>query len=123
MSYRVKDADGQTITIQAGTAEDGSVLPQSFPASGVGMYSPATANTTESKLLDAGVATVFLDVINCSLTATIAIAFGAVPTINGAGSITLPPGWHRSWEGSAVPSDQINVISSQASTPITIGVK
>ena len=55
--------------------------------------------------------------------ATIACAFGAPAVLNGAGSITLPPLWHRSWEGSFVPTDAVNCISSVAATPATIGVK
>jgi len=73
--------------------------------------------------LAAGQASIFLDLVNESATATVACALGATAVLNGAGSITLPPLWHRSWEGTFVPTDAVNCIASAGSTPATIGVK
>ena len=93
------------------------------PSSGAGNYAAATIGVASAQAVAASTATVFLDLVNESATATIACAFGAPAVLNGAGSITLPPLWHRSWEGSFVPTDAVNCISSVAATPATIGVK
>jgi hypothetical protein len=95
---------------------------QSYIA-GTGTYSSVTVGTSSAQALAAGSASKFLDIMNESASATIACAFGATAVINGGGSITFPPGWHRSWEGSFVPTDAVNCIASGASTPATIGVK
>lgn len=100
----------------------GEALAQSY-IGGTGTYSPVTVGTSSAQALAAGSANKFLDIMNESATATIACAFGATAVINGAGSITFPPGWHRSWEGTFVPTDAVNCIASGASTPATIGVK
>ena len=95
----------------------------SVPTGGTGSYSAATIGAASGQAVAAGTAVVFLDLVNQSATATIACAFGAPAVLNGAGSITIPPLWHRSWEGSFVPTDAVNCIASAAATPATIGVK
>ncbi len=93
------------------------------PLKGTGAYSAVTVGASSAQALAAATATVFLDIVNESASATVACAFGATAVINGAGAITLPPLWHRSWEGTFVPTDAVNCIASAGSTPATIGVK
>lgn len=95
------------------------------PSTGTGAYNPATIGASSGQVLAAGVAKVFLDLVNPSTTATIACAFGIPAVINGAGSITLSPLWHRSWPDGAgyVPGDVVNCIASAGSTPMTVGAK
>lgn len=99
----------------------------SGPVKGSGAYSGATIGVTDSTILAASTATVFLDLVSDSPTATICINFGSAATITGttcaAGEYTIPPLWHRSWEGSFIPTDAIHAIASAASTPATVGVK
>ena len=68
-----------------------------------------------------------LDVVNLSPTATICLNLGAPATISGttcaAGEISLPPLWHRSWEGAFIPTDALHAIASAASTPASVGAK
>lgn len=96
-----------------------------FPAlasvSNPSRYVSASIGTTAAAVLQQGTTRVFLDIVNESSTATVACAFGSTPTINGAGSITLPPLWHRSWENNFIPTDAIYCVSSASSTPVTIG--
>lgn len=97
------------------------------PNAGVGAYVSATIGASDVIVLAAGTGAYFLDVANLSATATICVSFGAAATISGsqcaAGEIALPPLWHRSWEGSFVPTDAVHAISSSASTPMSVGVK
>lgn len=94
------------------------------PIKGSGAYNPATITNSSTQVLAAGIASAMLDIVNESTTATIACAFGvSAAVINGAGSITIPPGWHRSWEGFFVPTDAVNCISSVASSAASVGAK
>jgi hypothetical protein len=93
------------------------------PKSAAGAYAAATIGTTSAQVLAPGAASVFLDINNDSVTATIACNFGGAAAITGAGSITIPPLSSRTWGGSFVPSDAVNCIASAAATPATIGVK
>jgi hypothetical protein len=86
-----------------------------------GAYSGTTVGTTAAVVLAANTAHAYLDIVNQSSTATIACNFGGTAVINGPGSITIPPGWHRSWEGFFVPTDAVSCVASAANTPITIG--
>ena len=98
---------------------------QPMPSSATGAYTSATIGTTAGTV--GATPSVFLDVVNLSSSATVCLGFGAAPTVSGttcaAGEIALPPLWHRSWEGSFVPADQLYAIASSAATPISIGVK
>ena len=99
----------------------------SKPTTGTGAYSAVTVGTTDSTIVTASTAAVLLDVVNNSSTATICLNLGATATITGtacaAGEITLPPLWHRSWEGTFVPTDAVHAIASAASTLASVGVK
>ena len=96
---------------------------------GPGAYAtyPATVGTSDSTIIPAGQAFMFLDIVNNSPTATICLNFGAAATIStttcAAGEVTIPPLWHRSWENNFVPNDAIHAISSAAATPVTVGNK
>lgn len=97
------------------------------PTVGTGAYAAATVGASDSTVLAASTATVFLDLVNDSATATVCINLGATATITGtqcaAGEITLPPLWHRSWEGNFVPTDAVHAIASAASTQVAVGAK
>lgn len=99
----------------------GCIASQAFAYSNPSRYFAFTLGTTSAQILAPGQTNIFLDINNDSATATIACAFNNPAVINGAGSITIPSLTHRSWENKFVPSDQINCISSAASTPITVG--
>jgi hypothetical protein len=93
-------------------------------AKGQQAYQPYTIGLSPTVVVNQNIAGVILDFVNVSTTATIACAPSyTTPTINGAGSYTIPPGWHRSWEGSFVPTDQWACIASAANTPMTVGVR
>lgn len=113
----------QPVTAENPLPISGTFSATSTPTNASGAYSSATVGTSSAQVLAASTAKTLLDIVNESTTATIACALGATAVINGAGSITIPPGWHRSWEGSFVPSDAVNCIASGASTPISIGAK
>jgi hypothetical protein len=114
---------------QTHTDKGGAIIPGAAPVPNVasGAYASVTVGTVDSTILAANTAFYFLDVVNASATATICLNFGAAATITGtqcaAGEIALPPLWHRSWEGSFVPSDAIHAIASAASTPASVGGK
>lgn len=95
------------------------------PNHAAGSYAPVTIGTGDSVILGAGVAFYYLDVISGSPTATICINLGAPATITGSvcapGEITIPPLWHRSWEGNFVPVDAVHAIASAGATPATVG--
>jgi len=110
---------GTTNPVQIG----GSITANAAPANATGAYSAVSIGTTSAQALASSTAKVFLDIVNAGATATIACAFGTTAIINGSGSITIPPNWHRSWEGSFVPSDAVNCIASASSSPATIGAK
>lgn len=93
------------------------------PTNSSGSFAAATITNSSVQYVAAAAAHTILDIKNESTTATIACAFGATAAINTAGSYTIPPGWHRSWEGSYVPSDAVNCISSAATSPATIEAK
>ena len=119
-----KDAMAQTHADKSGTAVPGGAP---VPNLATGAYASATVGTTDSTILAAGTAYYLLDLINDSPSATICINFGATATISGtscaAGEITLSPLWHRSWEGSFIPTDAVHAIASAASTPVSVGAK
>ena len=100
----------------------GTIVPGAAPVpnQATGAYSSVTVGTSDSTIVAAGTAFYFLDIINASPSATICINFGATATISGttcaAGEITLPPLWHRSWEGSFIPTDAIHAIASARKT-------
>lgn len=116
---------GQQI-VQCPGCPGGSGTPStviSQPTAGAGGYSGTTVGVTSSTATIT-TPTVFLDIVNASASATVAFCFGAcTAVINGQGSITLPPNWHRSWEGTFVPTDAVHWIASAASTPVTVGTK
>lgn len=93
------------------------------PASSASNYTSATVTASSTQMLAAATTRAFLDLFNASTTATIACNLGGTAVINGAGSITIPPGWHYSWDGTYVPADAVNCIASAGSTPMTIGSK
>lgn len=97
------------------------------PTNSSGAYGSATVGTSASTIITAAACKVFCEVVNNSQTATVCINVGATATIStgvcAAGEITLPPLWHRSWEGSYVPSDAISAIASSGSTPVATGAK
>jgi hypothetical protein len=90
-----------------------------------GTYAPVTAGVADSTALASRTTYNSLDIVNNSTTATVCVNFGAVATISSgvcaAGEITLPPLWHRSWDVPMVPVGDVHVISSAASTPVSIG--
>jgi hypothetical protein len=98
-----------------------------LPTKATGAYAPATVGTTDSTILAASTAAVFLDLVNNSPSATICINFGATATISGttcaAGEVTLPPLWAKTYEADYVPTDAIHAIASAASTPASVGAK
>jgi len=97
------------------------------PNAAPGAYVSASIGVADTLILAAAAGAYFLDVANLSSTATICISFGAPATISGsqcsAGEIALPPLWHRSWEGTFVPTDAVHAIASGAATPMSVGVK
>ena len=109
--------------------KSGTIVPGAAPVPNVatGAYASATVGTADSTILAASSAFYFLDILNNSASATICINFGATATISGstcaAGEISLPPLWHRSWEGSFVPTDAVHAIASAASSPVSVGAK
>lgn len=107
------------------TGSGGTVTP--VPTTGAGNYSYVTIGTSDSTIVAASTAKVFLDLVSTSATATICVNLGATATISGnqcaSGEITLPPLWHRSWENNFVPTDAVHAIASAASTPGAVGVK
>lgn len=85
-----------------------SPLPFAAPLVGVASAQVCPANPTRSALF----------VYNPSLTATIAISpTGLAAVINGAGSITLPPGVGIELDGFTTA---LLAIATAASTPITV---
>lgn len=96
--------------------------PGAPPGSGTGGFYAVTAGTSSSTALAAAVHNRTLIAIdNESASASIAVCFGScTPALNTAGSFTIPPGQTRTWRGPYVPADQINVIASAASTPVTV---
>ena len=87
------------------------------------VYTSYTVGTTSQKLVKAYVANKFLDIVNNSTTATIYCNFGSDALADGSSSLSIPPLWHRSYEGGVTPYDALYCISSAASTPVSIGVK
>ena len=114
---------------QTHTDKNGTIVPGMAPVPnlGTGAYAAATVGTADSTILAAGAAYYLLDVVNLSLTATICLNLGAPATISGttcaAGEISLPPLWHRAWEGAFIPTDALHAIASAASTPASVGAK
>jgi len=53
------------------------------PSKGTGAYSAVTVGASSAQALAAATATVFLDIVNESASATVACAFGATAVING----------------------------------------
>lgn len=104
-----------------------SVNAFAIPVSSNANYSAVTVGTSSASILSPFQANIFLDVYNDSATATVCCAFGAAATISGtacaAGELSLPAGWHRSWENNYIPADQLFCIASAASTPVTLGYK
>lgn len=101
----------------------GSISANTTPTNGTGAYGGVTVTNTSTEMVPAGTAIVFLQIKNESPTATIACNLGLPAVINGAGSITLTPGGSATWDGSYVPGDAVNCISSAASSPATIGAQ
>lgn len=120
------NSSGQAVPASNGTCAAGQQV-TTAPTNSAGAYAAVTVGTSTSQALAASTAKVFLDIVNLSPTATICVNFGATATIAGsicaAGEITLPPLYHRSFEGAFVPSDSVNVIASASSTPASIGAK
>lgn len=100
---------------------DGSIVVA--PDADSGAYVAKTVTSSSTQMLAAGVATKFLQINNESTTATIACNFGGTAALNTAGSITLPPGWTATWDGTFIPDDAINCISSAATSAATFGAK
>ena len=114
---------------QTHTDKSGTIVPGVAPVPnlGTGAYSSVTVGTSDSTILSTGSAYYFLDLVNLSPAATICLNLGAPATISGttcaAGEISLPPLWHRSWEGAFIPTDALHAIASAASTPASVGAK
>ena len=119
-------ASAKSVQIE-GFATGTSVPTTAKPTTGTAAYSAATVNTTDAVILSASTATVFLDVVNNSQSATICINFGAAAVISAgtcaAGNVTLPPLFHRSWEANFFPTDAIHAVASSAGVPATVAAK
>lgn len=95
------------------------------PWTGAAFIKAATITNTAggTKLIDAAPSgRLYLSIVNESDPATgafLACAFGAVPAINTGGSFTFAPLGGQTWEGSWIPSDQVNCICSAASCAVT----
>lgn len=118
---------GTSFGINVDTPIGSNLLNTLKPTVGTGSYTAATIGVSDSTILAASTATVFLDLVNLSPGATVCINPGATATISGttcaAGEIALPPLGHRSWETNFIPTDAIHAIASAASTPFSVGVK
>ena len=103
-------------------APSGNPLPVTSTTNGTGGFSGTLVGTSATPVLAARVAPQRdLTLRNESTSASIAVAFGAQPFLNTAGSITLGPGDSLNWSGSYVPLDAINAIASAAGAQLTIG--
>jgi hypothetical protein len=122
LAFAAAPAAAQSRSDKSGTIIPGVGL---TPHQASGAYAAATVGTSDQTVLSGATAFYFLDIVNLSPTATVCVNFGAAATISGtacaAGEVTLSPLWHRSWEGTFVPTDAIHAISSAASTPISVG--
>jgi hypothetical protein len=84
--------------------------------------------SASATILASGVAKVFLDLVNNSSTQTVCVNIGGNATLSGtacaSGEITLPPLFHRSWEGSYIPLDAISALSTTATAAaFAVGAK
>ena len=86
-----------------------------------GAYAGNTIGTSSSAVANSGQH--LYEIFNASQTATVACAFGTTPVINGAGSITIPPGWMKSWPGGLTLDSDANCIASAVSTPVTVAAR
>jgi hypothetical protein len=86
-----------------------------------GSTSAANITSTSTQIVAAGRRSL-LAIVNESITATIACAFGATASIYAAGSFTIPPGATRVWSSFPVPAEAVNCISDAASSAATIEV-
>lgn len=91
------------------------------PITGIGSTTGPTITSTSGQALATG-SRRFLYIGNESTTATIACNFGGTAIINTAGNYTIPPNAGRTWDGTFVPSEAVNCISSAATSPATIQV-
>lgn len=98
-------------------ASGGTVSP---PASGTGSTTAVTVTSTSGQALAAAVTRRFLYIGNESTTATIACNLGGTAILNTAGNYTIPPNTGRTWDGTFIPSDAVNCISSAATSPATV---
>ena len=129
------DPSGNPLTGAAGSPSTSGLTVQGMPGGSpvvstsngtgayTGAYSTPSIGTSSAQALPASVASLFLDITNQSTYAVIACAFGQAAVISGAGSFTLQPGASKTFQGSFVPTDALNCISTYAATPATIGVK
>jgi len=123
VDYSTATSRGNDIPIQCDsngriktTSSGGTVTPA--PYSATGKYHNATV-TTSSAPLSAAATRVYLDIVNQDSSATLTCNAGSAAVVGGAGSIDIPPKWHRSWEGVFVPADAINCISSSGTINVT----
>lgn len=90
------------------------------PSSGTGSTTAVTVTSTSGQALAAAASRKFLFIGNESTTATIACNLGGTAVANTAGNYTIPPNSGRTWDGTFVPSDAVNCISSAATSPATV---
>lgn len=98
-------------------------MSQDLPASGAATVTSVTVGTAAvtAAIPKSVYRRTFLSISNESATATVAFSLGSTtPAINTAGSWTLAAGASYRWDGSFVPMDQVNLIASASSTPVTI---
>lgn len=100
-----------TITVQALALTVGTAAQNVF----------TTANGFTGTL--AGRALSYMGIYNLSTTATISIARGGVAVAGAAGTVTLLPGQFQIFtRPQAIPTNQVSIISSAASTPVTVEI-
>lgn len=93
------------------------------PTLGTGGVNAVTVTNSSAQALAARTAPqTSLNIKNESTTASIAFCLGSSCTaaINTAGSVTIPPNQLYAFGPNYIPLDQINMISSVASSPATI---
>lgn len=98
-----------------GVISGGSITVE--PATASAEYQSGTVGAVSAQLI-ATESRQYLDIINQG-TVSIACSLGGTAVVGGAGSIDIPPGWHRSWDASFVPSDAVNCISSSGTVNVT----
>lgn len=117
---------GSSVTVSGSLPAGTNSIGTTTPTAASSPFSGAVIGLSPSLVIASGTAKTFVDIVNdSSMSSNVYVACAntsGAAVVYGSGAITLPPLWHRSFEGSFIETANWYCVASASGTNITYGV-